>query len=113
MFQIALFFKDIIFGLEKLFVFCISRIYWFMFFVVAAAAMGTDLIARVPGGDKKSRSSYMSKYPLTEEGGIANCPMRHAPIEDAARGKHREVVFAVEHCQGYLRRKDCPVESVR
>ena len=39
--------------------------------------------------------------------------MGHAPIEDAPRGNHREVVFAVEHCFGCPRRKDCPVKSVR
>src|SRR4030067_2770289 len=34
-------------------------------------------------------------------------------MEDAARGNHREVVFAVEHCFGCPRRKDCPVKAVR
>ena len=50
---------------------------------------------------------------MTEEGGIERCPMGHAPTEDVARGKHREVVFSVEHCFGCPRRKECPVKSVR
>jgi hypothetical protein len=81
--------------------------------VDAAAAMGTEVVAPVPGGEKKSKSSYLSEFTLTEEGGIANCPMGNAPIEDVARGNHREVVFAVEHCLGCLRRKECPIKSVR
>src|SRR4030066_1734684 len=39
--------------------------------------------------------------------------MGHAPIEDVASGNHRDVVFAVEHCFGCPRRKECPVKSVR
>jgi len=81
--------------------------------VAAAAVMGTEVVAPVPGGEKKSKSAYLSEFTLTEEGGVANCPMGHAPIEDAARGNHREVVFAVEHCFGCPRRKECPVKSVR
>lgn len=81
--------------------------------VAAAAAMGTEVVAPVPGGEKKSKSAYLSEFTLTEEGGIANCTMGHAPIEDAARGNHRDVVFAVEHCFGCPRRKECPVKSVR
>lgn len=81
--------------------------------VAAAAAMGTEVVAPVPGGEKKSKSSRLSEFALTEEGGIANCPMGNAPIEDAVRGNHREVVFAVEHCFGCPRRKECPVKSVR
>jgi hypothetical protein len=81
--------------------------------VAAAAAMGTEVVAPVPGGEKKSKSAYLSEFTLTEEGGIANCPMQHHPIEDAARGNHREVVFSVEHCLGCPRRKECPVKSVR
>jgi hypothetical protein len=80
--------------------------------VAAAAAMGTEVVAPVPGGEKKSKSSQLSEFTLTEEGGIANCTMGHAPIEDAACGNHREVVFAVEHCFGCPRRKECPVKSV-
>jgi len=81
--------------------------------VAAAAAMGTEVVAPVPGGEKKGKSSQLSEFRLTEEGGIANCPMGHPPIEDAPRGNHREVVFAVEYCFGCPRRKDCPVKSVR
>src|SRR3990172_846605 len=81
--------------------------------VAAAAAMGTEVVAPVPGGEKKSKSSHLSEFTFTEESGIANCTMGHAPIEDAARGNHREVVFAVEHCFGCPRRKECPVKSVR
>jgi hypothetical protein len=81
--------------------------------VAAAAAMGTEVVAPVPGGEKKSKSSYLSEFTLTEEGGIERCPMGHAPIEDVASGNHRDVVFAVEHCFGCPRRKECPVKSVR
>ena len=81
--------------------------------VAAAAAMGTEVVAPVPGGEKRSKSVYLSEFTFTEEGGIANCTMGHAPIEDAACGNHREVVFAVEHCFGCPRRKECPVKSVR
>jgi len=81
--------------------------------VSAAAAMGTEVVAPVPGGEKKGKSARLSEFALTEEGGIANCPMGNAPIEDVARGNHREVVFAVEHCLGCPRRKECPVKSVR
>ena len=79
----------------------------------AAAAMGTEVVAPVPGGEKKSKSSQLSEFTLTEEGGIERCPMGHAPIEDAASGNHRDVVFAVEHCFGCPRRKECPIKSVR
>jgi hypothetical protein len=61
--------------------------------VAAAAAMGTEVVAPVPGGEKKGKSSQLSEFALTDEGGIANCPMGHPPIEDAPRGNHREVVF--------------------
>ena len=81
--------------------------------VAAAAALGTEVVAPVPGGEKKGKSARLSEFALTEEGGIERCPMGHAPIEDAPRGNHREVVFAVEHCFGCPRRKDCPVKSVR
>ena len=81
--------------------------------VAAAAAMGTEVVALVPGGENKGKSSRLSEFALTGEGGIANCPTGHAPVEDVARGNHREVVFAVEHCFGCPRRKECPVKSVR
>ena len=81
--------------------------------VAAAAAMGTEVVAPVPGGEKKSKSARLSEFALTEAGGIERCPEGHAPVEDVARGNHREVVFAVEHCFGCQRRKDCPVKSVR
>ena len=81
--------------------------------VEAAAAMETEVVAPVPGGQKKSKSSYLSEFALTEQGEIAACPMGHAPIEDTARGNHREAVFAVEHCLGCPRRKECPVKPVR
>src|SRR3990172_151569 len=81
--------------------------------VAAAAAMGTEVVAPVPGGEKTSKSARLSEFALTEAGGIERCPMGHAPIEDAPRGNHREVVFSVEHCFGCPRRKDCPVKSVR
>lgn len=81
--------------------------------VAAAAAMGTEVVAPVPGGEKKSKSSQLSEFTLTEEGGIERCPTGHAPIEDAASGNHRDVVFAVEHCFGCPRRKECPIKSVR
>ncbi|OGC92557.1 MAG: hypothetical protein A2W25_12575 [candidate division Zixibacteria bacterium RBG_16_53_22] len=81
--------------------------------VAAAAAMGTEVVAPVPGGEKKSKSSLLSEFTLTEEGGIERCPMGHTPIEDAARGNHREVVFAVNNCFRCSRRKECPVKSVR
>ncbi|MBI5575979.1 MAG: transposase [Deltaproteobacteria bacterium] len=81
--------------------------------VTAAAAMGTEVVAPVPGGEKKSKSAYLSEFTFTEEGGIANCTIGHAPIEDVARGNHRDVVFSVEHCLGCPRRKECPVKSVR
>jgi hypothetical protein len=81
--------------------------------VAAAAAMGTEVVAPVPGGETKGKSSRLSEFVLTEEDGIASCPMGHAPIEDVARGNHREVVFSVEHCLGCPRRKECPIKSVR
>lgn len=81
--------------------------------VAAAAAMGAEVVAPVPGGEKKSKSSSLSEFALTEEGGIAGCPMGHAPIEDVACGNHREVVFSVGHCFGCPRRKECPIKSVR
>ena len=79
-----------------------------------ATAMGTEVVAPVPGGEGKgSKSSSLSEFTLTDDGGIANCPMGHAPLEDVARGNHREAVFAVEHCFGCPRKKDCPIRSVR
>src|SRR4030065_1706831 len=75
--------------------------------------MGREVVAPVQGGEKKSKSSSLSEFTLTEEGGIERCPMGHAPIEDVASGNHRDVVFAVEHCFGCPRRKECPVKSVR
>lgn len=78
-----------------------------------AKAMGTEVVAPVPGGEGKGKSSALSEFTLTDEGGIAKCPMGHAPIEDIARGNHREAVFAVEHCFGCPRKKDCPIRSVR
>lgn len=81
--------------------------------VETAAAMGTEVVAPVPGGQNKSKSSYLSEFALTQEGGVANCPMGHAPVKDVVRGNHREVVFPVEHCLGCPRRKECPVKSVR
>jgi len=81
--------------------------------IEAAKAMGTEVVAPVPGGEGKGKSSSLSEFALTDEGGIVNCPMEHAPIEDKACGNHREVVFAVEHCFGCPRKKDCPIRSVR
>jgi len=78
-----------------------------------AKAMGTEVVAPVPGGEGKGKSSALSEFTLTDEGGIAKCPMGHAPIEDVARGNHREAVFAVGHCFGCPRKKDCPIRSVR
>ena len=78
-----------------------------------AAAMRTEVVAPVPGGQTKSKSSYLSEFALTDEGGIANCPMGHAPIDDAPRRNHREVIFSVEHCLGCPKRKNCPVKPVR
>ena len=63
--------------------------------VAAAAALGTEVVAPVPGGEKKGKSARLSEFALTEEGGIERCPMGHAPIEEAPRGHHREVVFSV------------------
>ena len=65
--------------------------------VEGAANRGVEVVAPVPGGEKKSKSSLLSEFTLTEEGGIERCPMGHTPIEDAARGNHREVVFAVNN----------------
>jgi len=81
--------------------------------VAAAAAMGTEVVAPVPGGEKKSKSARLSEFALTEAGGIKMCPAGHTPVEDVPRGNHREAVFAVEHCFGCPRRKECPVKSVR
>lgn len=82
--------------------------------VEAAAAMGTEVVAPVAGGEKKgNKSSMLSEFAFTEEGGIERCPVGHAPIEDTARGNHREVVFSVAHCLGCPQRKECPVKSVR
>jgi len=81
--------------------------------IEAAKAMGTEVVAPVPGGEGKGKSSSLSEFALTEEGGIENCPMGHAPIEDKSCGNHREVVFAVEHCFDCPRKKDCPIRSVR
>jgi len=81
--------------------------------VKAAAALGAEVVAPVPGGENKGKSSYLSEFTLTEEGGIASCPMGHAPAEDVARRNHRKVVFAVGDCFGCPRRKECPVKSVR
>jgi hypothetical protein len=81
--------------------------------IEAAKTMGTEVVAPVPGGEGKGKSSALSEFALTDEGGIANCPMGHAPIEDVAVGNHREAVFAVEHCFGCPRKKDCPIRSVR
>src|SRR4030065_1049423 len=75
--------------------------------VAAAAALGTEVVAPVPGGEKKGKSARLSEFALTEEGGIERCPMGHAPIEDAPRGNHREGVFAVDHCFGCPRPEDC------
>lgn len=81
--------------------------------VAAAAAMGMEVVAPVPGGEKKGKSAQLSEFTLTEEGGIERCPEGHAPMEDVARGNHREVVFSVGHCFGCPRRKECPIKSVR
>jgi hypothetical protein len=81
--------------------------------VEAAATMGTEVVAPVPGGERKGKSSRLSEFTLTDEGGIGSCPMGHAPIEDTAKGNHREVVFSVEHCLGCPKRKECPIKSVR
>jgi hypothetical protein len=75
--------------------------------------MGTEVVAPVPGGEKNGKSARLSEFALTEAGGIANCPMGYAPVEDVARGNHREVVFSVGHCFGCKRKKECPVKSVR
>jgi hypothetical protein len=81
--------------------------------VAAAAAMGTEVVAPVPGGEKNGKSARLSEFALTEAGGIERCPEGHTPVEDAPCGNHREVVFAVNNCFGCSRRKECPVKSVR
>ena len=70
----------------------------------AATATEAEVVAPVPGGEKKSKSSSLSEFALTEEGGIAGCPIGHAPIENVAYGNHRKVVFSVGHCLGCPRR---------
>jgi hypothetical protein len=62
-----------------------------------AKELGAEVVAPVPGGEKNGKSARLSEFTLTEAGGIERCPEGHAPIEDVARGNHREVVFAVCH----------------
>ena len=81
--------------------------------VEAAAAMGTEVVAPVPGGQKESKSAYLSDFTFCAEGAIERCPTGHAPLEDTACGNHREVVFSVENCLGCPARPRCPVKSVR
>ena len=82
--------------------------------VEGAANRGVEVVAPVPGGQQQeSKSSYLSDFTFCAEGAIERCPTGHAPLEDSARGKHREVVFSVEHCLGCPARPRCPVKSVR
>ena len=81
--------------------------------VETAARMGTELVAPVPGGEKKNKTSFLSAFMFTEDGKITSCPAGKAPIRDEAVGKHREVVFGVSDCLGCPKREECPIKSVR
>ena len=81
--------------------------------VEKAAGMGTELVAPVPGGEKKSKSSFLSAFTFTEDGKITSCPAGKAPIRDEEVGKHREVLFGVSDCLGCPKREECPIKSVR
>lgn len=82
--------------------------------VEGAANRGVEVVAPVPGGQQQeSKSAYMSDFSFSPEGAIERCPTGHAPLEDTAYGKHREVVFSVENCLGCPARSRCPVKSVR
>ena len=81
--------------------------------VEKAARMGTELIAPVPGGEKKSKSSFLSAFTFTEDGKVTSCPTGKAPIRDEAVGNHREVLFGVSDCLGCPKREECPIKSVR
>ncbi len=78
-----------------------------------AAQMGTELVAPVPGGEKKSKSSFLSAFTFTEDGEVTSCPAGKAPIKDEAVGNHREVLFGVSDCLGCPKREECPIKSVR
>lgn len=78
-----------------------------------AARMGTELVAPVPGGEKKSKTSFLSAFTFTEDGKIASCPAGKTPIRDEAVGNHREVLFGVSDCLGCPKREECPIQSVR
>ena len=78
-----------------------------------AAVAGVEVVAPVPGGEKKGKSSFLSEFTFTQEDGIALCPAGHAPIEDESVRKHRKVVFATADCLGCPKRKECPVKSVK
>jgi hypothetical protein len=81
--------------------------------VEKAARMGTELVAPVPGGEKKSKSSFLSAFTFTEDGEVTSCPAGKAPIKDEAVGNHREVLFGVSDCLGCPKREECPIKSVR
>jgi hypothetical protein len=81
--------------------------------VEGAAKRGVEVVAPVPGGQKESKSAYLSDFTFCAEGAIERCPTGHAPLEDTACGNHREVVFSVENCLGCPARTRCPVKSVR
>jgi len=81
--------------------------------VEKAARMGTELVAPVPGGEKKSKSSFLSAFTFTEDGKVTSCPTGKAPIRDEAVGNHREVLFGVSDCLGCPKREECPIKSVR
>ena len=81
--------------------------------VEKAAQIGTELVAPVPGGEKKSRTSFLSAFTFTEDGKITACPAGKAPIRDEEVGKHREVLFGVSDCLGCPKREECPIKSVR
>ena len=81
--------------------------------VEKAARMGTELVAPVPGGEKKGKSSFLLAFTFTEDGKITSCPAGKAPIQDEAAGNHREVVFMVSDCLGCPKREECPIKSVR
>ena len=80
--------------------------------VDAAAEMGVELVAPVPGGEKKNKSSFLAAFMFTEDGAIASCPAGKAPIRDQAVGNHREVVFGVGDCLGCPKRESCPIKCV-
>lgn len=81
--------------------------------VEKAAEAGVELVAPVPGGEKKNKTSYLSAFTFTQAGGIALCPAGRAPVKDEAVRKHREAVFATRDCLDCPKREECPVKSVR